>query len=74
MQTPIPFRSDSSNITAVEYDPDTQSLYIQYSRGAVYRYSGVTQEMADGLSGAMSASAYLRSVISGLCEQTLIFQ
>ena len=60
---PIPFPA-SSNIKGVEYDPDTQTMVVQYSRGHIYRYSPVTGEQAAGLAEAKSATEYIRTFVS----------
>jgi hypothetical protein len=54
----------SRNINAVIYDADTQEMLIEYKgSGKVYKYSGVTGDMASGFSQAPSSTDYLRSVI-----------
>lgn len=54
----------SRNINAIIYDADSQEMLVEFSgNGRVYRYSGVTGDMASGFSQAPSATDHLRSVI-----------
>jgi KTSC domain len=48
----------SSNISQVAYDPDAQTLHIQFSNGSVYRYSDVPQDEYEGLLSAASVGSY----------------
>jgi len=54
----------SGNIVAISYDPDTQTLLVQFRyQDAVYRYTGIDENTADGFSQALSATDYLKSAI-----------
>jgi hypothetical protein len=67
---PVTF-APSSNIKGVQYDADSQSLRVEYSRGHVYVYAGVTTEMAAGFNDADSATGHLRQAILPLAVETV---
>ena len=48
---------NSSNLRAVGYNPATQELTIEFYSG-VYTYSGVPQQIFDGLLSASSKGSY----------------
>lgn len=54
---------DSSNLRAVEYDPDTLVLRITFSNGGQYEYEGVLQEVVDEMMSAPSQGSYFYSNI-----------
>ena len=66
---PVTF-APSSNIQDIQFDADSQSLRVEYSRGHVYFYSGVTTEMAAGFNDADSATSYLRQSVLPLVIET----
>ncbi len=43
---------DSSNVSAVGYDPVTETLHVKYKGGPLYEYSGVPQNTHDELMAA----------------------
>lgn len=49
---------ESSNLKSVGYDPDTETLEIEFRNGSVYRYAGVPQAIYDGLMEARSKGSY----------------
>lgn len=49
---------DSSNLQAVEYDPDTLVLRVTFSNGGQYEYEGVLQEVVDEMMAADSQGGY----------------
>jgi hypothetical protein len=51
----------SSNLAAVGYRLRTLTLYIQFSRGDVYQYVGVTPDVYDGLMTSPSPGIYFRN-------------
>lgn len=53
----------SSNIHAIGYDPDSQTLEIEFNSGAVYDYSDVPQSEYDGFIGADSKGKYFHANI-----------
>ena len=48
----------SSNLRAVGYDPDSNSLEIEFLNGGLYRYSGVPASVHAGLMSASSHGSY----------------
>lgn len=50
---------NSSNIVAVGYDPESQSVYVQFLNGTTYRYKGVPEHEFDNLRTASSVGSYL---------------
>jgi KTSC domain len=55
----------SSNIASIGYDSSSQTLEVEFHGGSVYQYSGVPQEVYDGLMGASSHGKYLNEYIKG---------
>ena len=55
----------SSNIRAIGYDSDNQTLEVEFNYGAVYQYSGVPQEEHEGMMHADSKGKYLNANIKG---------
>lgn len=55
----------SSNIRAIGYDSDNQTLEVEFNYGAVYQYSGVPQEEHEGMMNAESKGKYLNAQIKG---------
>lgn len=49
---------DSSNLTTVEYDPDTLVLRVSFKNGGMYEYEGVLQEVVDEMMAADSQGSY----------------
>lgn len=55
----------SSNIEAVGYDDDTQTLRVWFLNGSVYDYAGVSRMEYEGLRDAPSVGSYLHQNIKG---------
>ena len=55
----------SSNLASYQYDPTAQELYISFKNGGRYKYTGVPQDVADGLGEASSPGSYFQSDIKG---------
>lgn len=53
----------SSNIAAVGYDENTQTLEIEFLSGSIYQYFGVPQNMYDQLMTAGSKGRFLNTYI-----------
>lgn len=49
---------NSSNLQAVEYDPDTLVLRVTFTNGGQYEYEGVLQEIVDEMMSADSQGSY----------------
>lgn len=54
---------NSSNISTIDYDEDSESLTITFRSGASYRYSGVPPEVYEGLKYAGSPGRYFQTAI-----------
>jgi hypothetical protein len=61
--TPLP---GSSSIAAAGYDPETQTLDIEFTSGQSYTYPGVPQDVYDGLMSADSPGKFFHSNIKGI--------
>jgi hypothetical protein len=53
----------SSNISAIGYDADNQILEVEFTKGAVYSYSGVPPGEYEGFMSADSKGTYLHANI-----------
>jgi hypothetical protein len=53
----------SSNLCSVGYDPDSQTLEIEFNHGGVYQYSGVPEGEYQGLMNAGSKGQYFHANI-----------
>lgn len=50
---------NSSNVQSVGYDPDTETVYVDFLNGSTYTYKGVPQFEFDNLREAASVGSYL---------------
>ncbi|MEM8505380.1 MAG: KTSC domain-containing protein [Cyanobacteria bacterium P01_D01_bin.1] len=48
----------SSNLASVGYDPNTQTLEVEFLHGGIYQYSNVPLSVYEGLMGASSHGSY----------------
>lgn len=55
----------SSNIEAIGYDPDSETLQIEFKNGSTYQYFDVPEKVYEELRDAGSVGAYLSSNIKG---------
>ena len=56
----------SSNLKSVGYDPESQTLEVEFKRnGAVYQYYVVSEETYNRLLGAHSIGSYFMKGING---------
>lgn len=53
----------SSNISAIGYDADSQTLEVEFTNGSVYEYSGVPPNEYEGFMDADSKGKYLHANI-----------
>lgn len=53
----------SSTLASVGYDPDSQTLEVEFRLGGVYQYKDVPPEIADGLISAPSKGHYFNEHI-----------
>lgn len=58
--TPTP---QSSHVSAVEYDSDTGTLYVEWNTGRVSAYSNVPPELGANLASAVSPGTVIRERI-----------
>jgi hypothetical protein len=54
---------NSSNITAVGYDPASKTLAVQFKSGGTYHYQNVTPEKHGALMSASSIGGHLHTHI-----------
>jgi KTSC domain len=55
----------SGQILSIGHDPSTSTLEIEFPRGALYRYSGVSAEDASKFMGAESIGKHFAAHIKG---------
>lgn len=55
----------SSRATKVGYDPETQTLLVQWARGKTSAYSGVSPDLAEEVSKSWSVGEILNAKIIG---------
>jgi KTSC domain len=60
-----PILLESSMLSMVGYNPNTQTLTAQFTSGRIYEYYEVPQEIFDALLAADSHGSYFRSEIIG---------
>lgn len=58
----LPF---SRKIRKMQYDPDSNTLVIEFSGRIVKKYSGVPKELYDGLSKTDDPNQYYQEKING---------
>jgi KTSC domain len=56
----------SSNIAAIGYDEDSQTLQVEFNNGSNYQYFDVPERVFNELRDAGSVGAYLASNIKGV--------
>ncbi len=55
---------DSSMLTAIGYDPNQESLYVEFNNtGYIYEYHEVEPEVFEELKSASSIGSYMRNNI-----------
>jgi len=54
---------NSSNVSSVGYDANSQTLEIEFNNGGVYQYSGVPESVYEGMIGAESKGKYFHANI-----------
>ena len=55
----------SNHLNGANYDPESESLSIQFTNGAMYRYHGVPATVADTLMQIGSPGSYFHDKIRG---------
>lgn len=61
---------DSSAILSVGYDPDTETLEVEFASGGVYEYHGVPRKVFQELMAAPSKGQFLAKRIRGQYESS----
>ncbi len=56
---------DSSNVAEIGYNPETQTLEVQFIKGSLYQYFDVPQVVYEGFISADSKGKYLATQIKG---------
>ena len=59
------YNVDSSNVAAVGYEEDSQTLQVAFNNGSTYQYFDVPQAIFEGLLGASSVGQYLNQNVKG---------
>lgn len=64
----------SSNLASVGYDPQNSILEIEFNNGSIYQYTGVPQEVYEGLMNADSKGSYFHYNIkkAGYCYTRIL--
>ena len=55
----------SSNVEALGYDADSQTLEVEFKNGTVYQYFDVPERVFEELRDAGSVGAYLAAQVKG---------
>ncbi len=56
---------DSSNIAAIGYDNDSETLQIEFNNGTTYQYFDIPEQVFERLRDADSVGGYLAAQIKG---------
>jgi len=56
---------DSSNVAAIGYDSDSETLQIEFNNGTTYQYFDIPEQIFEGLRDAGSVGGYLAAQIKG---------
>lgn len=62
----------SSNVEAIGYDKDSQTLQVEFKNGSVYQYFDVPENVFNELRDAGSIGGYLASNIKGIYRYSRI--
>lgn len=63
---PVPLEPvTSSNLAALGFDEDARTLYVQFTSGHVYRYTGCAPNIWAGLQAAPSKGGYYAHEVKG---------
>ena len=63
---------DSTTIQSVGYDPETETLEIEFQNGRLYRYTGVPEAVYTGLMNAESPGKYFNGEIRDVYPATKV--
>lgn len=67
-----PPRNESGHIHSLGYDAETKTMAVQFARGGVYHYHGVSPEDFNALHGAESAGKHFHANVNGKFKHTKI--
>jgi hypothetical protein len=59
MSFPEMYPVSSSNVSAVGYDAESMTVYVQFLNGSTYAYKGVPEHEFENLRTAASVGSYL---------------
>lgn len=65
---------NSSNVVAAGYDPETETLRVEFKGGSEYDYHGVPPEMSQAFFDAPSQGSYLSSIIKPACPAAKVIK
>jgi len=70
MTTTMQFYEDfnSSNIKGIAYSGTSNTLWVKFTKGTIYSYSGVTKQRFDAFKNAESKGKYFHKNIRGNYE------
>lgn len=54
---------NSSNLSSIGYDPDTETLEVEFNSGSVYQYYGVSEVLYEELMAAPSHGQFFHAYI-----------
>ena len=54
---------ESGHVSRIRYEPDTQEVFVEFSDGSTYRYSGVPQNVYEELKDHPSKGRYINIVL-----------
>lgn len=57
---------DSSNIAAIGYDEDSQTLQVEFKNGTLYQYFDVPEMIYEGMAQSPSVGQYLNQQVKGI--------
>ncbi|MCC7713227.1 KTSC domain-containing protein [Janthinobacterium lividum] len=57
---------ESSNVEAIGYDSESQTLEVEFKNGSVYQYFDVPEKIYEEFSAASTIGGYLASSIKGV--------
>lgn len=64
--------AQSSHIQTYDYDPDTRTLTIQFTNGALYNYNGVDANTYYAFAQSNSPGSYFHTKIKGQFASVLL--
>lgn len=57
---------DSTNVSAIGYEEDSETLQVEFNSGGTYQYFDVPQQVFEDLRDAASVGQYLNQCIKGV--------